>query len=303
MFGTKWNVNIDREAFNVTERRARRQIMVIDSHTHIFPHSMIESRDRICSRDSWFNQLYGEGANMATYDQLLSSMDDAGIEKSVVMGFGWQHEADCTISNEYIMESSARSGGRIVPFVSVVPGTETLCAELNRWSSSNLRGVGELYADGQGFDMADLSSLRPVVDICATSGLFLCVHISEPVGHQYSGKDNNGPASVGKFVMSMPPQLKLILPHWGGGFAFYELMPEIRKRASNFFYDSAASHLLYDERVYSLMTQLAPGRVLFGSDFPLTSQARMLGRVVRAGLPALELTQFLGGNAIAAGLR
>ena len=295
-------MNIDREPFDVVERRARRQIMVIDSHTHIFPHSMIESRERICSRDSWFKQLYGEGANMATYDELLSSMDDAGIEKSVVMGFGWQHGVDCTISNEYIMESSARSGGRIVPFVSVVPGPEDVSHELDRWSSSNLRGVGELYADSQGFDMADLTSLGAVVEVCVARGLFLCVHITEPVGHYYAGKDSNGPASVGEFVMSMPSELKLILPHWGGGFGFYELMPEMRMRTSNCFYDSAASHLLYDERVYSLMTQLAPGRVLFGSDYPLTSQARMLGRIVRAGLPDSDLQQFLGGNAIAAGL-
>ena len=92
------------------------------------------------------------------------------------------------------------------------------------------------------------------------------------------------------------------LPHWGGGFGFYELMPEIRMRTANCFYDSAASHLLYDGRVYSLMTQLARGRVFFGSDFPLTSQAKMLRRVIRAGLPDVDLHQFLAGNAIAAGL-
>ena len=239
---------------------------------------------------------------MATSDELLSSMDEAGIEKSVVMGFGWKHALDCTTSNEYIMESAARSGGRILPFISVVPCHEDIVNELNRWLSSYLRGIGELYADSQGFDMSNLSSFGPIVEICAARELFLCVHITEPTGHYYPGKDSNGPASVGDFIVTMPPELKLILPHWGGGFGFYELMPEIRMRTANCFYDSAASHLLYDGRVYSLMTQLARGRVFFGSDFPLTSQAKMLRRVIRAGLPDVDLHQFLAGNAIAAGL-
>ena len=50
------------------------------------------------------------------------------------------------------------------------------------------------------------------------------------------------------------------------------------------------------------MTRLAPGRVFFGSDFPLTSQRRMLRRVRKAGLDECDLAALLGDNAVRAGL-
>ena len=82
--------------------------MVIDCHTHIFPPAMIAARAEISLRDSWFGQLYGPGARMATRDDLLRSMDRAGVDRSVVMGFGWKRADDCTAGNDYLMESAAR---------------------------------------------------------------------------------------------------------------------------------------------------------------------------------------------------
>ena len=263
---------------------------------------MIEARAEFSRRDGWFGQLYGAGARMATRDDLLRSMDRAGVDTSVVMGFGWKWGDDCTTGNEYIMKSAAESAGRLLPFISVTPGDHGVADEFDRWAGSDLRGVGELYADGQGFDMGDPRGLQPVLDACVRRDLFLCIHVSEPAGHDYPGKDANGPAQVAEFVNKMPSELKLLLPHWGGGFGFYELMPEIAARTSRCFYDCAASHLLYDARVYGLMARLAPGRVLFGSDFPLTSQRRMLRRVRKAGLDEPDLAALLGENAARAGL-
>ncbi len=239
---------------------------------------------------------------MATRDDLLRSMDRAGIDRSVVLGFGWKDAADCTPGNEYIMESAQRSDGRLLPFITVVPGAAETAGEIARWAGDGLRGIGELYADSQGFSLAAPDSLHDVVDACVAHDLFLCVHVTESAGHEYAGKDGNGPVQVARFVATMPADLKLLLPHWGGGFGFYEMMPEIAARTGNCLYDCAASHLLYDQRVYEVMNRLAPGRVVFGSDFPLTTQARMLRRVRDAGLAADDLAALLGGNAARAGL-
>jgi uncharacterized protein len=276
--------------------------MVIDCHTHIFPPSVIERREEFAGRDAWFGNLYGTGARMATRDDLLRSMDRAGIDRAVVMGFGWKEAADCTPGNEYIMESAGRSDGRLLPFITVVPGGDEAGEEIVRWAGAGLRGIGELYADSQGFAPGESGALQGVVEACVEHELFLCVHVTEPAGHEYAGKDGNGPAQVARFVATMPAELKLLLPHWGGGFGFYEMMPEIAARTANCLYDCAASHLLYDERVYEVMNRLAPGRVVFGSDFPLTTQTRMLRRVRAAGLDAADLEAMLGGNAVKAGL-
>ena len=240
---------------------------------------------------------------MATADELLGSMDRAGIDKSVVMSFGWKSDEACAAGNDYVMEAALKADGRLIPFIAVNPSSEDVAArEIERWTGADARGVGELYADGQGFDVSDYRSISTVARTCAETDLFLCVHVTEPVGHDYPGKDSTDTRRLWKFLSSAPPDLKLLLSHWGGGFGFYELMPEVAERSGEWYYDTAASHLLYDNRVYSIMDRLAPGRVLFGSDYPLTQQSRMLGRIRSAGLSESEYRALVGDNAVRAGL-
>ncbi len=278
-------------------------MLKIDSHTHVFAPKIIESRDLHGRSEAWFDRLYGSGAKMATTDDLLRSMDAAGIDKSVVMSFGWQSSELCTAGNDDLMESASRHPGRLIPFISANPSDpEDAVREIERWASDGVAGVGELYADGQGFDLGSYETVSAVAEACSERDLTLCVHISEPVGHDYPGKDASDTRRVWQFLSSAPADLKLLLSHWGGGFGFYELMPEVAEVAANCFYDTAASHLLYDDRVYSIMSRLAPGRVLFGSDFPLVTQSRMLKQIENAGLSKRDLTALLGENARSAGL-
>ena len=132
---------------------------------------------------------------MATRDDLLRSMDRAGVDTSVVMGFGWKWGDDCTTGNEYIMKSAAESAGRLLPFISVAPGDHGVADEFDRWAGSDLRGVGELYADGQGFDMGDPRGLQPVLDACVRRDLFLCIHVSEPAGARLPGQRRQRPGA------------------------------------------------------------------------------------------------------------
>lgn len=277
--------------------------MIVDCHTHIFAPDVIRDRERLSRSEPWFRLLYGSGAKMATADDLLRSMDGAGIDRSVVMSFGWQSDEACAANNEYLMETTLKADHRIIPFIAVNPSSEEVAmAEIERWAAAGARGVGELYADGQRFDLGDSQSISAVADACARSGLFLCVHITEPVGHDYAGKDSTDTGRLWKFLSSAPSNLKVLLSHWGGGFGFYELMPEVAERSGEWYYDTAASHLLYDNRVYSIMNRLAPNRVVFGSDFPLTGQARMLNRIGGAGLSESEFQALVGDNAVRAGL-
>jgi predicted TIM-barrel fold metal-dependent hydrolase len=50
------------------------------------------------------------------------------------------------------------------------------------------------------------------------------------------------------------------------------------------------------------MSQLAPGRVLFGSDYPLIRQTRAIRLAREAGLAANDLAALLGDNARQLGL-
>jgi uncharacterized protein len=74
-------------------------------------------------------------------------------------------------------------------------------------------------------------------------------------------------------------------------------MPEVAATLANVWYDSAASSYLYDDRIFRLAATLAPRKILFGSDFPILAQHRLLkrARASLAGSPALA--DFLGANA------
>ena len=84
----------------------------------------------------------------------------------------------------------------------------------------------------------------------------ILLHADEPVGHEYPGKGQLGLQQVYRLITAHPA-LKLVLAHWGGGFPFYELMPEVRKAAANVYYDTAASPLLYDTSVYRWVVGMA----------------------------------------------
>ena len=114
----------------------------------------------------------------------------------------------------------------------------------------------------------------------------LTVHITEPVGHDYAGKDSTDTGRLWKFLSSAPSNLKVLLSHWGGGFGFYELMPEVAESLQNVFFDTAASPFLYKPQVYSAGVGLVGiEKVLFGSDYPLMGYSRALAQLAESGLP------------------
>jgi hypothetical protein len=94
------------------------------------------------------------------------------------------------------------------------------------------------------------------------------------------------------------PDLRLVLAHWGGGLAFYELMPEVKEALRNVYYDTAATTYLYSFDIFPRVIDIVgPYKVIFGSDYPLLDQQKFLQRVKNSGLQAEELRAVLAGNA------
>ena len=85
--------------------------------------------------------------------------------------------------------------------------------------------------------------------------------------------------------------------HWGGGLFLYELMPKLLGVLGNVYYVTAASLYLYRDRVFHVAAQVAPDKMLFGTDYPLISHRRFLKRVRTAGLPPRIERGLLGENA------
>jgi predicted TIM-barrel fold metal-dependent hydrolase len=275
--------------------------MVIDFHTHVFPPEVIARRADFAARDAWFAELYGDPkAKMATVDDLLASMEADGVYVSVACAFGWRDQGLIEECDSYLLEELKTHGGRIIGLAGAQPraGARAV-AEIERCAQGGMRGVGELMPHGQGYRLSEITTLAPLMEAAQALGMFIMTHCSEPVGHLYKGKGDVVPADLAVFASAFPTA-RIVASHWGGGFLFYELMPEVRTAAANVWYDSAASLFLYAPAVFDVAARAAGARkLLWASDYPLIAQRRMLDYARASGLGEADLALALGGNAAA----
>lgn len=272
--------------------------MLIDVHTHIFPPEFIRDREKLVRDCPWFEKLYGDAKQkMVTAEQLLSAMERSGVDKAVTFGFPWSDARRLKTANDYVFEAAEKSGDRLIPFAVVDPSNMDLTEEeIVRLHGRGLCGIGELMPDGQGFRLDDERTMDGVMRLAAFHDLVVMIHTSEPVGHEYPGKGKVTPEVICR-VAEKFPAVKIICAHWGGGLLSYEMMPEVASLLKNVYYDSAASSLLYDDRVFGVAVQIAAKKILFGTDYPLIEQSSLLKRV-RAQLDGTpHLDDFLGENA------
>jgi len=274
--------------------------MIVDFHAHVFPPEVCRRREEYLRRDPTFRELYSNPkASLATADDLLASMDEAGIGKSVIVNFVWQDSALCRLANDYVLESAAASGGRLLPFCIVQPAAgDEARAEVERCARAGALGLGELRPDNQGFDLAASPEADLLIWAAKAYNLALLFHVSEPVGHEYPGKGGLALGSLYRFI-EKAPGVTVIAAHWGGGLPFYGLMPRVKKALATTYFDTAASRLLYSPGVYRhVISILGVERILFGSDFPFLAQRRCLRETKRVDLDEEERRLILGGNAL-----
>ncbi len=274
--------------------------MIIDCHTHIFPEDICSGREQCCTMEPAFDLLYGSPkSKLVGIESLIATMDEQGVDRSVVFGFPWRDPDLVRLNNDYIVESTLKYPDRVKGFACFDLSFEGAAQETERCLDAGLSGVGELAFYLSGIDAAALDRLEPIMDICMQRGnLPVMVHTNEPVGHSYPGKT---PVTLEQIyaLARRFPENNIILAHWGGGILFYNLMKkETKDVLKNIWYDTAASPFLYDASVYRVA--LAAGvmdRVLFGSDYPLLKPARYFKDLDGSGLLDAEKARVLGGNA------
>ena len=280
-------------SLHVTDNEA---VPIIDFHTHIFPPEIIEARAAFLARDRWFGELYTHPkARMSTADDLVRSMDGAGVDWSVVFGFAWADPGLCRAGNDYVLESVARFPDRLVGFAQVNPASSAAQEELERCLVLGLSGVGELMPDGQGYGFGD-RCLDDLVVQAQSWGVPVLIHAGEPIGHRYPGK-SSGTLKPFYELALRHPGAALVAAHWGGGLLFFELMPEVREALRGVYYDTAASPYLYRDDIFNVASTIAGNKILFGTDYPLLEQQPFVERVRRAGMPGPAQDLVLGGNA------
>ncbi len=274
-------------------------VVIIDFHTHIFPPWLKNNLGQYLEADPLFAAMYSSPkARLATADELITSMDNHGIDISVVQNIAWSNSRICVETNNYILESVNRYPRRLVGFCSVPNGSpEEALGELERCACQGIRGVGEMRPETPWLTAENSGIIKPIIETIIKHNLVLLTHTSESVGHRYPGKGSLTPEVLYPLITSYP-DLKLVCAHWGGGLPFYALMPEVKRAMTNVFFDTAASPFLYNHQVYRQVVQLVgDDKVLFGSDYPLLSPGRLLREIESLELPEETKHLILSGNA------
>ena len=274
--------------------------MIIDTHTHLFPEKIRKNREAYFSDEPAFQKLYqSPKSRLIGAREMLASMDDGQVDKSVIFGFPWKNEELFKWHNDYIGEVVSRYPERFIGLGCFDPFSDGAAEETQRClQEGGLSGIGELAFYQSGIENDSLARLKPVMEICRGRNLPVLIHTNEPVGHQYPGKTPNTLAQIYQLIETFS-QNNIILAHWGGGLFFFSLLKkEVRQRLKRVYFDTAASPYLYDSSVYRLAVELVGvDKILFGSDFPLLPPARYFKEMKAAGLSAEEMKQICGLNA------
>jgi hypothetical protein len=271
--------------------------MIVDSHVHILPASMRDSRDQLARLDRWFDVCHSGGRAILTVDELLSTMDATGIDRSVCFGWPFADPVHCAEVNDHLIAVQRAHADRLTCLATVSPSRPGATDELRRCAAHGLRGVGELNADAQGFDLEG-PDIDSVAAACVDLGIPMVLHCSEPVGHEYPGKGTATPGRVAGFAMRNP-DLRLVCAHLGGGLPFYAHMPEVAALCRRLWFDTAAGPFLYAPTAYRSVADLCGAeRLLFGSDHPLLSARRYIDAFAQADLTVAERALVMGENAM-----
>ena len=273
--------------------------MIIDAHTHIFPPLFRDSREAFFADEPAFEMLYSKrSSKMADAETLIQDMDADGVDVSIVFGFPWRSAENFKQHNDYVIESVSTCPDRLIGLSCFDPVSSEGAVEAERCFKAGLRGVGELAVYNSPLTDDIIIKMGDVMALCRDHDAPVLIHTSEPVGHQYPGKQAITLKQIENLILTYPDN-KIILAHWGGGILFYALLKKgIKEAFRNAWFDTAASPFLYDPAIYKTAGAIIGfEKILFGSDCPLIKPGRYFREIASTGIEPEHVKKIKGENA------
>lgn len=249
----------------------------IDAHTHAYhglvsPYTVSDFARQ--QNESHWATLHCPPKSLqdwpADHQEWIARQQRAGINHSLILGWYWENPSTTLLQNHHLRSSIPLLDPHRTCFASVhpaLPARETI-ADLLKCEAAGFLGIGEIHPTLQGFPL-NHPAWEPIFRFASDHSWPVTIHISEPLGRPHPGNLPTPLLPILHLVEAFP-DLTVILAHWGGLACFFELNPYIAKRFRRVYYDTAASPLLYSDRIWqSVLQAVAVEKILFGSDFPL----------------------------------
>ncbi len=258
-------------------------IRIIDSHCHIYP-------DRIAQRaveavDRFYGGLPARPMD-GTAGTLLSSGRRAGISRFVVHSVATAPSQVENI-NHFIAETMERSCGAFIGLGALHPDAEDVRRDAAQIAALGLRGV-KIHPDFQRFEMDSPKAFR-LFEACAEFGLPVLVHTGD-FRYDYSNPERTAR------VLKALPELRMIGAHLGG-WSVWDRAEKLLAGFENLTVDTSSSfRWLGRDRSAEMIRAFGADRVMFGTDYPMWSQAWELDFLRSLGLDREEEEKILWKN-------
>ena len=124
---------------------------VIDAHVHLYPEEVWQNpREWSEPREEkhWSHCVAPTNRETiqgwANIDTLLRNMDDAEIEKVILLGWYWEKPETCTLHNQWHGEWIREDPDRFIAFAAINPLEKNSIDELKVARDMGFRGIGEI---------------------------------------------------------------------------------------------------------------------------------------------------------------
>ena len=232
---------------------------IIDAHCHIYPDGI--ARKAVQAVDRFYDGLPADHHD-GTVATLVKSGAAAGISRFVVHSVATSAHQVSSI-NRFIAGAMQASDGAFIGMGTMHLDSDDLERDFRELQSLGLKGV-KLHPDIQRFNADDPRAMR-IYALCEDAGLPVCVHTGD-----YRYDYSNPPRIVN--ILRAFPRLKFIGAHFGGWSVWEEAARQLSD-FDNIVVDSSSSfYALRPEQAKALIRVWTPGRVLFGTDYPLWPQ-------------------------------
>ena len=258
--------------------------MIIDFHTHVFPHKIADA-----AMTKLQHQCGVPYYAPATAESLVKTMDACGVDKSVVLNIvtkETQHEDVLSFAKEIDSE-------RLISFGSVMPGSEYALEYVWKISDEGLKGM-KLHPPLQRIDVDD-KRLFPVYDLARALNLVVIFH----AGWDATYRDEmRASVEMTINVVNNFPGLKLVAAHMGGLRIARDVFDRLAGKYELYFDTAYAADPWLDKGMFrDIIRRHGAEHILLGSDYPWHLPSMEIDLIKSLDIGEEEKKIILGVNA------
>ena len=275
--------------------------MSVDFHVHPWTREFMKKNGPIVKACRFFKLDMAELPGST--GQLIEEMDEAGVERSVILGQDTHATPNpnfkkYTIRNDDLASLAARSKGRLVPFAGVDPnaGKDALRELKRAVKSLGMRGL-KIHSSANSVYPNDRKLMFPIYEYCQEQGVPILFH---------TGTTGLGDCEV-KFskpeyldeVCQAFPDLKIVMAHFG--WPWSDVTMAVALRNPGVFIDVSGWKPRYlPPGIIPYLNGIIQDRFLFGTDYPMLRQKQWMEDFEVSLRPKLKpgvAAKLLSGNA------